>query len=40
MSELSGLAEIQRLAAALENDLDWDEEDESAKDGDDEAVLL
>lgn len=40
VSELSGLAEIQRQAAALENDLDWDEEDESAKDGDDEAVLL
>jgi ubiquitin-like modifier-activating enzyme ATG7 len=40
VSEISGLAEVQRQAQALENDLDWDEDDEGAKDGDDEAVLL
>ncbi|KAH8671032.1 hypothetical protein BX600DRAFT_379440 [Xylariales sp. PMI_506] len=40
VTELSGLAEVQRQAAAIENDLDWDEEDEGDKDGQDEAVLL
>lgn len=40
VSEISGLAEVQRQAQALENELDWDEDDEGAKDGDDEAVLL
>lgn len=40
VTELSGLAEVQRQAQAVEDDLDWDEEDDELKGGDDEAVLL
>ncbi|KAI0134416.1 hypothetical protein BJ170DRAFT_699908 [Xylariales sp. AK1849] len=42
VSELSGLAEVQRQAQAVEDDLDWDDEDENegGNDGRDEAVLL
>lgn len=43
VAELSGLAEVQRQAEALSNDVDWDEEDaeEGGVDGgDDEGVLL
>ena len=39
VSELSGLAEVQRQAMALDEGLDWDE-DEGMQDGDDEAVML
>jgi ubiquitin-like modifier-activating enzyme ATG7 len=40
VNELSGLAEVQRQAQAVEDDLDWDEEDTELKGVDDEAVLL
>ncbi|KAK7754829.1 Autophagy protein 7 [Diatrype stigma] len=42
VAELSGLAEVQRQAEALSNDVDWDEEDEEGGvgGGDDEGVLL
>lgn len=41
MAELSGLAEIQRQAEAMSNDVDWEEEDEEGGGGgDDEGVLL
>jgi ubiquitin-like modifier-activating enzyme ATG7 len=41
VSELSGLAEVQRQAQAIENDLDWEEEEEEGdREGEDEAVLL
>lgn len=41
VAELSGLAEVQRKAEALANDVDWDEEDDENVDrGDDEGVLL
>jgi ubiquitin-like modifier-activating enzyme ATG7 len=38
VAELSGLAELQRKAEELDADLDWDEEDQLADDG--EAELL
>ncbi|KAI1439263.1 hypothetical protein GGR50DRAFT_12753 [Xylaria sp. CBS 124048] len=40
VAELSGLAEVQRKAEALNNEVDWDEEDELAQGADDEGVLL
>ncbi|EMR64073.1 putative autophagy-related protein 7 protein [Eutypa lata UCREL1] len=42
VAELSGLAEIQRQAEAMSNDVDWEEEDEEGGGGggDDEGVLL
>lgn len=40
IAELSGLAEVQRQADALADDVDWDEGDELDGGGDDEAVML
>lgn len=38
VSELSGLAEVQRQAQALEDDFNWDED--GVEDGDEEAVMI
>lgn len=40
MAELSGLAEVQRKAEAMANEVDWEEDEEGVKDGDDEGVLV
>ncbi|KAI0019373.1 E1-like protein-activating [Xylariomycetidae sp. FL0641] len=40
VAELSGLAEVQRQAEAMAGEVEWDEEEEGDKDGDDEGVLL
>ncbi|RYP18947.1 hypothetical protein DL765_003625 [Monosporascus sp. GIB2] len=42
VAELSGLAEVQRRAEAMADDVDWDDEEEAGSqgDGDDEGVLL
>ena len=38
VEEVSGLAEVQRLAEEAEKDLDWDEEDEVVEEGDGELL--
>ncbi len=40
VAELSGLAEVQRQAEAMSNDVDWEEEADSQSGGDDEGVML
>ncbi|KAI0005639.1 E1-like protein-activating [Xylariaceae sp. FL0662B] len=40
VAELSGLAEVQRKAEAITNEVEWEEEEEGGNDGDDEGVLL
>lgn len=42
IAELSGLAEVQRQAEAVANNVDWEEEEEEGAEpgGDDEGVLL
>lgn len=41
VAELSGLAEVQRKAEEMANEVEWEEEEEEGdKDGDDEGVLL
>ncbi|OTB09108.1 hypothetical protein M426DRAFT_51072 [Hypoxylon sp. CI-4A] len=40
VAELSGLAEVQRQAEAMSSAVDWEDEDEKVKEGDDEGVLV
>ncbi|KAI1389793.1 E1-like protein-activating [Hypoxylon trugodes] len=40
VAELSGLAEVQRKAEAIAGEVDWEEDEEDAKEGDDEGVLV
>lgn len=38
--DLSGLAEVQRKGEAMADELDWEEDEDGEKEGDDEGVLL
>jgi ubiquitin-like modifier-activating enzyme ATG7 len=38
VEEVSGLAEVQRKAEEVENDLDWDEEEDEVEEGDGELI--
>jgi ubiquitin-like modifier-activating enzyme ATG7 len=40
VAELSGLADVQRKAESVADEVDWEDDDETAHDGDDEGVLL
>lgn len=38
VSELSGLAEVQRRADEMADELDWDDEDETVEEGEGELI--